>query len=84
MVVLSAILFFLLTYSFNGKGLNVSTNCPVCEAPAEQQCTTCKEAMVNILTKALPQQEKPAMAYDVQEQATKLINICSGEDVCLS
>jgi hypothetical protein len=57
--------------------------CPVCDAPMNQPCETCVDSMAMILSLKLGP-EPEARCANVVEQTQKLINICSGEDVCLS
>ena len=64
------------------------SKCPVCDLPVNEPCDMCAQSMAMILSLTLPKVEPEAMAKPapahVAEEAQALINICSGEDVCLS
>lgn len=58
-------------------------NCVVCDKPS--LCEMCAESVVMFQVYQTPEKPEPEVrCVNVVEQTQKLINICSGEDVCLS
>ena len=61
------------------------SKCPVCDNPVGEPCELCAQSMAMILKLTLkPEPEPEARCANIVEQTQKFINICSGEDVCLS
>lgn len=57
-------------------------DCVVCDKPSP--CEMCTESLAMFQVYQKPEPEPAVRCANVVEQTQKLINICSGEDVCLS